>query len=101
MTETAVVAQPRTEDGDEGGVGETYREPAPSWRWGARAAVVLPIVVAVVRALVHGWFPIGDAALLAIRAYDDLREPFWRLETPADLPGFLEPPMRTPYWVDQ
>jgi hypothetical protein len=32
--------------------------------------VVLPIVVAVVRALVHGWFPIGDAALLAIRAYD-------------------------------
>src|SRR4029079_9683253 len=29
-----------------------------------------PIVVAVCRALVHGWFPIGDAALLAIRAYD-------------------------------
>ena len=44
--------------------------PAPRWRWGARAAVLLPIVVAVVRALAAGWFPIGDNALLAIRAYD-------------------------------
>jgi hypothetical protein len=44
--------------------------PAPRWRWGARAAVLLPIVVAVVRALASGWFPIGDNALLAVRAYD-------------------------------
>jgi hypothetical protein len=67
MTETSLVAEPRTTDG---GVASRYREPSTAWRWVARAAVLLPIVVAVVRALVHGWFPIGDAALLAIRAYD-------------------------------
>ena len=44
--------------------------PAPRWRWGARVIVLLPIAVAVVRALATGWFPIGDNALLAIRAYD-------------------------------
>ena len=32
--------------------------------------MLLPIVVAVVRALATGWFPIGDNALLAVRAYD-------------------------------
>lgn len=32
--------------------------------------MVLPIVVAVVRALADGWFPVGDSALLAIRAGD-------------------------------
>jgi hypothetical protein len=67
MTETYVEAEPRSVDG---GVAGVYREPSPAWRWAARAAVLLPIVVAVVRALVNGWFPIGDAALLAIRAYD-------------------------------
>jgi hypothetical protein len=54
----------------DGAVDAGYDEPTMVWRWAARAAVVLPIVVAVVRALVHGWFPIGDAALLAIRGYD-------------------------------
>ncbi len=34
------------------------------------AIVVLPIVAAVARALVHHWFPIGDDALLYIRARD-------------------------------
>ena len=34
------------------------------------AVVLLPIVVAVVRALRHDWFPIGDSALLYIRARD-------------------------------
>jgi hypothetical protein len=67
MTETFLVAEPRAEDG---GIAGRGAEPSTSWRWAARAAVLLPIVVAVVRALVHGWFPIGDAALLAIRAYD-------------------------------
>lgn len=67
MTETIVVAEPRAGDGDVTG---GYREPAAGWRWTARVAVLVPIVVAVVRALAHGWFPIGDAALLAIRAYD-------------------------------
>lgn len=38
--------------------------------WVMRGAVVLPIVVAAVRALLTGWFPVGDSALLAIRAYD-------------------------------
>lgn len=71
MTETSVVAEPRIGDGDVNGGGfGGYREPSSGWRWAARAAIVLPIVVAVVRALAHGWFPIGDAALLAIRAFD-------------------------------
>lgn len=35
-----------------------------------RLLVVLPIVVAVVRALITGWFPVGDSALLAVRAFD-------------------------------
>ena len=34
------------------------------------AAAILPIVVAIVRALVHHWFPIGDNALLYIRVVD-------------------------------
>ena len=34
------------------------------------AVACLPIVVATVRALVHGWTPIGDDGLLAIRAQD-------------------------------
>jgi hypothetical protein len=36
------------------------------------AIVILPIVVAVVRALRHQWFPIGDSALLYLRARDVL-----------------------------
>lgn len=35
-----------------------------------RIAVVLPILVAVVRAVWTGWFPVGDSALLAVRAAD-------------------------------
>ena len=41
-----------------------------SFRWALRALVVLPIVVAAARAVATGWFPVGDSALLAIRAYD-------------------------------
>lgn len=48
----------------------TTWEASARWRWAARCAVVTPIVVAVVRALVNGWFPVGDDALLAVRAYD-------------------------------
>ena len=72
MTETNLAAEPRAEDSGfaGGGLAALDTEPSSVWRWLARAAVLLPIVVAVVRALVHGWFPIGDAALLAIRAYD-------------------------------
>jgi hypothetical protein len=33
-------------------------------------AVILPIAVAVVRAVATGWFPVGDNALLAVRAAD-------------------------------
>ncbi len=48
--------------------------PAPGWRsrwrWVLRLLVLLPIVVAVARALASRWFPIGDNALLAVRAYD-------------------------------
>jgi hypothetical protein len=32
--------------------------------------VLVPILVAVVRALAAGWIPVGDDALLAVRAYD-------------------------------
>jgi hypothetical protein len=45
-------------------------EPAARVRWALRVLVVVPIVVAVVRALAHGWFPVGDNSLLAIRAAD-------------------------------
>jgi hypothetical protein len=45
-------------------------DPPDAWRWLARAAVLLPIAVAVVRALADGWFPVGDSALLAVRAGD-------------------------------
>lgn len=42
-----------------------------AWARGAMlAAAILPIVVAIVRALVHHWFPIGDNALLYIRVAD-------------------------------
>ena len=66
MTETSI-AESRTADA---GVAARYQEPSSARRWVARVAVLLPIVVAVVLALVNGWFPVGDAALLAIRAYD-------------------------------
>jgi hypothetical protein len=45
-------------------------EPPRSLRWALRVAVVLPIVVAAARAVATGWFPVGDSALLAIRATD-------------------------------
>ena len=71
MIEPSVVAEPRVADRNvNGGDDDGSREPSSRWRWAARVTVVLPIVIAVVRALAHGWFPIGDAALLAIRAYD-------------------------------
>ncbi len=58
---------------------ETVVEPAPStraappttrWRRWVRLLVVVPIVVAAVRAVATGWFPVGDSALLAVRAAD-------------------------------
>lgn len=45
-------------------------EPDTRLRWLVRSAVIAPVVVAVARALATGWFPVGDSALLAIRAYD-------------------------------
>lgn len=44
--------------------------PGPVWRWAFRLAVLLPITVAVARALARDWFPIGDDALLTLRAAD-------------------------------
>lgn len=38
----------------------------------ATVVALLPIVAAVVRALVTGWIPVGDNALIAIRAHDVL-----------------------------
>ena len=40
------------------------------WRIGMIAMIILPILVAVVRALRRHWFPIGDNALLYIRVRD-------------------------------
>ncbi len=43
----------------------------PRWlRWSFRSLVIIPIVVASARAVATGWFPVGDSALLAIRAAD-------------------------------
>ena len=36
----------------------------------AAALAVVPVVVAAVRALADGWFPVGDNALFVIRARD-------------------------------
>ncbi|HWL43528.1 MAG TPA: hypothetical protein VNQ73_11340 [Ilumatobacter sp.] len=44
--------------------------PPDAWRWPIRLVVALPIVVAVARAVARGWFPIGDDALLTLRAAD-------------------------------
>lgn len=50
---------------------ERCRKASPvPWRWVARVVVVAPIVVAVARALSNHWFPIGDDALLTLRAAD-------------------------------
>src|SRR4051812_47213783 len=46
------------------------QEPSVRWRWVARGVMLLPIVFAVVRAIAHHWFPVGDSALLAVRADD-------------------------------
>ena len=42
--------------------------------WVAWAAAVVPIVVAAVRAIVRGWYPIGDNAFFSLRARDVLTE---------------------------
>ena len=42
----------------------------PRWRWIVRAIVLLPLLVAALRAVATGWFPVGDSALLAVRAAD-------------------------------
>ena len=48
------------------------RRPRPTLRTASYAVAVLPFVVAAVRALREGWYPIGDAAQLYIRATDVL-----------------------------
>ena len=57
-------------DRDGAGVTPADREPPRAVRVALIAVVLLPIVVAVVRALLHDWFPIGDSALLYVRARD-------------------------------
>ena len=49
----------------------TRRRPDP-WLIGALAIVTVPIVVAAGRAVAQHWVPIGDDALVAIRARDVL-----------------------------
>ncbi|MGB8859324.1 MAG: hypothetical protein WCC60_08710 [Ilumatobacteraceae bacterium] len=49
-------------------------EPKPWTRRALLAVAVLPIVAAVVRALMHHWFPIGDNALLYVRVADVLTD---------------------------
>ena len=74
-------------------------------------AASLPIIVAVVVALARGWTPVGDSAILAIRAHDVLRghPPLVGMETTAhtissglaaDHPGPLEVwVLALPYWL--
>jgi len=51
---------------------EATAEPRPWVRRVVLAAAVLPIVTAIIRALMHHWFPIGDDALLYVRVADVL-----------------------------
>ena len=66
---------------------ESPAGPGQLARAGLLAIVILPIVVAVVRALRRNWFPIGDNALLYIRTADVLTEhhPFLGSWTSASL----------------
>jgi hypothetical protein len=68
MTETPLAATPSTDTP----TGATGRRPFRERHRRAivRLAVVTPIIVAGVRAAVTGWFPVGDSALLAVRAAD-------------------------------
>ena len=52
---------------DDGGFG-TIAEPSKRVRIAATAIVIVPFVTAVLRALRSDWFPVGDNALLFIRA---------------------------------
>lgn len=82
-------------------------EPPPWVRWSLRAVVVLPFVLAAARAVVTGWFPVGDGALLAIRAQDvgTLHHPWLGSWTSASLtlgvdvnnPGPLYPDLLAPF----
>jgi hypothetical protein len=40
--------------------------------WASLAVALLPLIVAAVRAVIDGWVPVGDAALVTIRARDVL-----------------------------
>jgi hypothetical protein len=66
---------------------ESPAGPGQLARAGLLAIVILPIVVAVVRALRRNWFPIGDNALLYIRTADVFTEhhPFLGSWTSASL----------------
>lgn len=48
--------------------------PSRRWRIGLIAVAVLPVVTSIIRSLRDGWFPIGDNALLYIRAADVFTE---------------------------
>jgi hypothetical protein len=81
--------------------------PARRWRIAIVALVLLPIAVAVVRALRNHWFPIGDNALLYIRVRDTFTEhhPFLGSWTSASLivgedmnnPGPLQDDLLSPF----
>jgi hypothetical protein len=68
MTESALVAPHDTDRASD--LGSATDEPPAGWRWAVRLAVLLPIAVAVARAVANDWFPVGDSALLTIRAAD-------------------------------
>ncbi len=55
---------------DEPVAGVEHDGPSRWWRVLLTALAVLPIAVAIIRAMVHHWFPIGDSALLYVRVRD-------------------------------
>lgn len=88
----------------------TRIDPSDPPRWVRRSlvlAAVVPIAVAVARAMLDDWFPIGDSALLYIRARDVLtaHHPFLGSWTSASLsvgehmnnPGPLYPDLLLPW----
>jgi hypothetical protein len=64
------MTEPRPEPDTDADPTSAHDDPPRRLLLAMRVAVVLPIVVAALRALLTGWFPVGDSALLAIRAAD-------------------------------
>ncbi len=104
---TTVDASVQEHAGGAGGRARLLDDPPRPARAALVGLVVLPIVVAVVRALRHHWFPIGDDALLYIRVRDVLtsHHPFlgsWSsasltLGTNINNPGPLYQDLATPF----